>query len=115
MPNPPIHQYVSDSPAIAALAAKYGDRLQRMTRYEGLLTIMLLSSALSDGLLDSDGEPSIQQQIRIYMNAGYSISRELQTALTALDTCDEKQVTALLVALICYTSAQLAHLALSGG
>ena len=114
MLNPPINQFVSNSPAIAGLTGRYGDRLQRMTRYESLLTIMLLSSALSDGFLDPDGEPSIEQQIRIYLNAGYSISRELQTALTELDTCDEKQVTALLVALIGYTSAQLVHLALSG-
>ena len=114
MPNPPIRQYVSDSPAIAALTARYGDRLQRMTFYEAMLTIMLLASALSDGFLDRDIEPTVEEQIRIYTNKGYTLSRELQTTLTALDTCDEKQVTALLVALIGYTSAQLVNLALSG-
>ena len=113
MLNPPINQYVSDSPAIAALIAKYGDRLNTMTLYEKLLTIMLLSSTLSDGLLDANVEPSIERQIEIYINGGYIISPELRKALVALDDCDERQVTALLVALIGYVSAHLAHLALS--
>jgi len=85
-----------------------------MTRYEGLLTIMLIASALGDGFLDPEGEPSIELRIRLYLSGGYRMSRELQTALTALDDCDERQVTALLVALICYTSAELTDLALSG-
>jgi len=113
MLNPSINQYVSDSPAIAKLTAKYGDRLNTMTLYEKLLTIMLLSSTLSDGLLDANVEPSIERQIEIYINGGYIISPELRKALVALDDCDERQVTALLVALIGYVSAYLVQLALS--
>jgi hypothetical protein len=113
MLNPLINQYVSDSPAIAKLTAKYGDRLNLMTLYERLLTIMLLSSTLSDGLLDANVEPSIERQIEIYINGGYIINAELRNGLVALDDCDERQVTALLVALIGYVSAHLAHLALS--
>ena len=113
MLNPPINQYVSDSPTIAKLTAKYGDRLNLMTLYERLLTIMLLSSTLSDGLLDANVEPSIERQIEIYINGGYIINAELRNGLVALDDCDERQVTALVVALIGYVSAHLAHLALS--
>jgi len=115
MTTPPIDHYVSDSPAIADLTAQYGDRLQRMTFYESLLAIMLLSSALSDGFLYPDGDPSIEQQISRYLNTGYPIDHELQAALAALDDCDERQVTAVLVALVGYTSAQLSRIAMAGG
>ena len=111
--NPSINQYVSDSPAIAKLTAKYGDRLNTMTLYEKLLTIMLLSSTLSDGILDANVEPSIERQIETYTSGGYIISPELRDALVALDDCDERQVTAVVVALIGYVSAYLVQLALS--
>jgi hypothetical protein len=113
MLNPSINQYVSDSPAIAKLTAKYGDRLNTMTLYERLLMIMLLSSALSDGILDANVEPSIEKQIQTFISGGYIINPELRKALVALDDCDERQVTALVVALIGYVSAHLAQLALS--
>jgi len=113
--NPPINHYVSDSPAIDDLTAQYGDCLQNMRFNERLLTIMLLSAALSDGFLDPDRDPSIEDQINLYLNDGYRMSRELQTALTALDDCEEREVTAVLVALICYTSVELNRLAKSVG
>jgi len=113
MLNPPINLYVSGSPPIAALIAKYGDRLNTMTLYERLLTIMLLSSALSDGMLDANVEPSIEKQIETFISGGYTINPEFRKALAALDDCDERQVTALVVALIGYVSAHLSQLALS--
>jgi len=115
MQKPPISRYVSGSPAIAALTAKYGDRLQNMKLYERLLTIMAIAAALSDGLLDASAEPSIEQQIRNYTNDGHSLDRDLRDCLADLDSCDETQCSALLVALIGYTAADLAQLALSGG
>jgi len=114
MQKPPISRYVSGSPAIAQLTAKYGDCLQNMKLYDRLLTIMAIAAALSDGLLDANADPSIEQQIRIYTNAGYSIDRDLRDCLADLDSCDESQCSALLVALIGYTSKDLVQLALSG-
>jgi len=113
MLNPPLKLYVSGSPPIAALIAKYGDRLNTMTLYERLLTIMLLSSALSDAILDASVEPSIEKQIETFLSGGYTINPEFQKSLAALDDCDERQVTALVVALIGYVSAHLSQLALS--
>jgi len=112
-----IDEYVSDSPAINQLIQLYGDRLQRLSFYERLLTIMTIAAALSDGFLDANADISVERQVRSYLSKGYRLDRDLDCDLVGclieLDECDEEQVTALLVALIGYVSDELVQIAIS--
>jgi len=111
--SPAIDEYVSDSPAINQLIQFYGDRLQRLSFYEKMLTVMVMSSALSDGFLDANADISVEKQVRSHLSKGYTLDRDLVGCLTELDECDEEQVTALLVALIGYMSGELVQIAIS--
>lgn len=98
----PIGYYVSGAPAIDALARSYGNCLEDMPLDEKLLTIKAISGALLDSLVNTNTEPSIEEQVLDRIQDGYDVDQGLQEALTALDGCDERQCFALLGALVAY-------------
>jgi len=102
----PLGDYVSGSPAAAALAQEYGDQLQNMSLDEKLLAIKAISGALLDSLIHRDCEPSIEEQILHHIDDGDPVDEGLQESLTALDGCDETQCFALLTALVAYGSEE---------
>jgi len=105
MPNS-LGYYISGSPAAVALAQEYGDQLQNMGLDEKLLAIKAISGALLDGLVNTNTEPSIEEQVLDRIHDGYDVDHGLQERLTALDGCDEAQCFALLTALVAYGSEE---------
>ena len=102
----PLGYYVSGSPAAAALAQEYGQQLQNMGLDEKLLAIKAISGALLDSLVNTNTEPSIEEQVLDRIHDGYDVDQGLQESLTALDGCDERQCLSLLTALVAYSNEE---------
>jgi len=74
----PLGYYVSGSPAAAALAQEYGQQLQNMGLDEKLLAIKAISGALLDSLVNTNTEPSIEEQVLDRIHDGYDVDQGLQ-------------------------------------
>jgi len=107
----PLGYFVSGSPAIDALAQKYGQQLQNMGLDEKLLAIKAISGALLDSLVRRDCEPSIEEQILHHIDDGDPVDQGLQESLAALDGCDERQCLSLLTALVAYANEEFRQFA----